>query len=574
MIGVVADEADQEVAEEFFELFKTPWELWRSDRHYEVVLCTTDIDAIDVGCSGSKLILLYSGCEIRHDARHSIKVQNRSKNGELSYEQYRIPIFGDSLSFPEVEPGILIDEARKQSAMQHSSADGRMVVRIGYSLFDEVRTLLCTGQPVEHAATPTLDLHIALLRDLIASSGAKLVEIPPIPEGYRFIVCLTHDVDHPSILNHRFDRTGVGFLYRATFGSLVNFGRGRTPLRVLLANWNAALKLPLVYLGICRDFWSGFEDRYLELERGLPSTFFVIPYKDRRGRGANGGAAPKIRAACYEAREIAGAIAKIKAAGCEVALHGIDAWIDSARGAEELDQIRRIVNEKEIGVRIHWLYYDEKSPEVLERACAAYDSTIGYRQTVGYRAGTTQVYKPLRSSSLLELPLHAMDTALFYPAYLGLSQGAATILLKALITNAERFGGCLTLNWHDRSLAPERMWDSCYEEILAELKKHGAWFATAGQAVSWFRRRRSASFTDGEVGAQQLQLSSLDDGVKALPGLTLRIGKATQSSGEMANWPDCAPSHRSHQPAESGARSKNSTWNRGEQNRNSKANVQ
>ena len=46
---------------------------------------------------------------------------------------------------------------------------------------------------------------------------------------------------------------------------------------------------------------------------------------------------------------------------------------------------------------------------------------MGYNETVGYRAGTTQAYKPLEASRLLELPLHVMDTALFYPAYLGLS---------------------------------------------------------------------------------------------------------------------------------------------------------
>ena len=46
---------------------------------------------------------------------------------------------------------------------------------------------------------------------------------------------------------------------------------------------------------------------------------------------------------------------------------------------------------------------------------SVYDSTIGYNETVGYRAGTTQPYRPLAASRLLELPLHVMDTALFYP---------------------------------------------------------------------------------------------------------------------------------------------------------------
>ncbi len=102
-------------------------------------------------------------------------------------------------------------------------------------------------------------------------------------------------------------------------------------------------------------------------------------------------------------------------AGCEVGLHGIDAWLDSSKGREELEEIRRLTGASEIGVRMHWLYYDQQSPVALEKAGAAYDSTIGYNETVGYRAGTTQAYKPLEATRLLELPLHVMDTALFYP---------------------------------------------------------------------------------------------------------------------------------------------------------------
>ena len=87
---------------------------------------------------------------------------------------------------------------------------------------------------------------------------------------------------------------------------------------------------------------------------------------------------------------------------------------------------------------------------------AAYDSTVGYNETVGYRAGTTQVFKPLQASRLLELPQHVMDTALFYRAHLGLSQREASTYLSRIVDNAEQFGGCLTINWHDRSMAPER----------------------------------------------------------------------------------------------------------------------
>ena len=164
----------------------------------------------------------------------------------------------------------------------------------------------------------------------------------------------------------------------------------------------AALKLPLVHMGLAKDFWREFDDRYLELEKGLPSTFFVIPFKNYPGRTSHG-PAPEFRAARYGAQDIADSITKILAAGCEVGLHGIDAWLDSSKGQEELEEIRRLTGISEIGVRMHWLYYDQQSPALWRRPGAAYDSTVGYNETVGYRAGTTQAYKPLAGDSVARI---------------------------------------------------------------------------------------------------------------------------------------------------------------------------
>src|SRR5207244_9202669 len=138
----------------------------------------------------------------------------------------------------------------------------RVLARIGYDLFGEIRRLLTVGQTPRNANMPALELHIALLRDLITGCGIPLVEIPPVPDGYRFIACLTHDVDHPSIRQHGWDHTTFGFLYRAVFGSMLNLIRGRIPLKDLLTNWAAALKLPLVHLGVAKDFCRDFDARY------------------------------------------------------------------------------------------------------------------------------------------------------------------------------------------------------------------------------------------------------------------------------------------------------------------------
>src|SRR4029077_8778605 len=131
----------------------------------------------------------------------------------------------------------LTREDSKECAAYLSESQGTVTARIGYDLFAEIRSLLTVGQPAANASLPALELHIAFLRDLITGCGVSLVEIPPVPEGYQFVACLTHDVDHPSIRQHKLDHTMFGFLYRAVFGSLLNLIRGRISVQDLLMNW-------------------------------------------------------------------------------------------------------------------------------------------------------------------------------------------------------------------------------------------------------------------------------------------------------------------------------------------------
>ena len=337
------------------------------------------------------------------------------------------------------------------------------------------------------------------MRELIANSGVKLAEVPPVPDGYKFIACLTHDVDHASMRKHGFDRTTLGFAYRALVSSVGRFLRGELRLRNLAGNWIAVAKLPMVQMGLAGDPWAAFP-RYSKLEEGAPSTFFIIPFKNYPGRTEHG-SAPSIRAAAYGAVDVVPQIRQLISAGCEIGLHGINAWIHEDSGRIEFAQIRRLTGMGNLGVRMHWLYFGEQSVRVLDEAGADYDSTSGYNEAIGYRAGTTQVYRPLGASRLLELPLHIMDTALFYPDRMNLSPREAADRVQKIIAHAIEFGGVVTVNWHDRSIAPERCWDAFYVDLIRELKNRGAWFATAGQTVAWFRKRRAVVLEGGELQA-------------------------------------------------------------------------
>ena len=79
------------------------------------------------------------------------------------------------------------------------------------------------------------------------------------------------------------------------------------------------------------------------------------------------------------------------------------------------------------------------------------------------------------------------------------------------------------MNWHDRSIASERLWGDFYLDLLAKLRERGAWFATADQAVAWFRRRRSAVFESVSWSAGAVRVKIAVDPNDKLPDLRLRI---------------------------------------------------
>ncbi len=526
MIGVVVNGTKHSTIVEFFELFKTPWEFCRPGTRYDVLLCSNSL----VPENSARLLLLYGSQQQAFEQCRGIKTWSVHGHDFVSFHGERMPIYGSCLLFEGQGNKVLCHEGTNSAAAVSMVSGAQAVVRLGFDLFEEVHHLLTKGQPAEFASIPTLELHISLLRELIVSQGVAFVEILPVPAGHRFIVCLTHDVDHPRVRYHKCDRTMFGFLYRALVGSVINFCRGRRSLRQVAVNWKAALSLPLVFAGLAKDFWNQL-DRYLKLERDLASTFFVIPTKGDAGVDSHGRTRAN-RASRYASADIADDLKKLLSANSEIAVHGIDAWRDSAKGRDERERIQEITGTVEIGVRMHWLYFNSQAPLTIEKAGFSYDSTFGYNETIGYRAGTNQVFKHPNVDHLLELPLHIMDTALFYPSYMNLSDEQAGAAMLPLIENATRFGGVLTINWHDRSLGPERLWGDPYVTLLHDLRARTPWFATAAQSVSWFRKRRATSFArvtqDGSIRVQLATERTAAD----LPPLTVRVynGRASKDN--------------------------------------------
>ncbi len=518
-MGVISKDYQKPTVEEFFQLFKVPWEFYNQEKSYDVIIVTDN----SVLALNAKLVIIFGSETTSFDNKDTIYISPHTDGILLEYGHLQFPIHKDLAIFQSsAKPFIKVKDKDEFAGIEYIYSDQR-ILRIGYDLFDEIEFLLTKGQPVAFAYIPTVEIHIALLRNWILEAGIAVVEIPPSPCGFDFTVCLTHDVDFIGIRDHKLDRSVLGFIFRVLFPPSLRNSQSKILWKRMFKNIKALMSLPAVYAGISRDFWFDI-DRYMEMEKDMHSTFFFIPFKNNPGITDNAGNRPPLyRAARYSIEDHKTLIETIVNNGHEIGIHGIDAWYSTERGLQEIQVLRKMTGADAIGVRMHWLYFSDNSPKILKDAGFIYDSTLGYNEAVGYLSGTTQVFNLAGSSGLLEVPLHVMDTALFYPKRMGVSEEEALLMCKKFIDDTKTYGGVLVINWHSRSLSPERNWDDFYIELLRLIKAENVWFASARQAVEWFRKRRAVQFEYVTFLHDKVQIKLNGIANNIPPDITIRV---------------------------------------------------
>jgi len=364
--------------------------------------------------------------------------------------------------------------------------------------FDEVEMMLNSG--LEGNREPTCDVLLDRLREKL-KLATTLVEIPPIPWQYSYMVALTHDVDITSVRERRWISVG-----NAILNCFLAF-RILSGIEILFAKW-----------GLRKDPWNLFE-KWMAMEDnlGVRSSFYFIPFKDEPGFDA-----PRIREAKYNLNEKV--IRRLVEGGWEVGVHGIDNWKDVRSGMNELKCISKFGISK-IGTRIHWLLLDEWSLKRLDDAGYHYDTSFGYNGDVGFRAGTLQAYRPKGAYNLVELPLNIQDVALFRRKYLNLPKDDAMEICDTIFNYARKYGGVVTLLWHQTSLAEPHNWGELYGDLVKSALEDGAWVTKAVDIVDWFRVRRDVQLSYSKNGKKiNIHLGGLEAHQNChLPRMRLRV---------------------------------------------------
>src|SRR5437764_7303113 len=96
MLGVISDPTEESAVREFFELFKIPWEFYRNERQYQVVLCTGDAKPEP---SSTRLLILYASEETKFDLRLKIETRLHDHETNLSLSAGSLPLYGCHATF-------------------------------------------------------------------------------------------------------------------------------------------------------------------------------------------------------------------------------------------------------------------------------------------------------------------------------------------------------------------------------------------------------------------------------------------------------------------------------------------
>ena len=144
---------------------------------------------------------------------------------------------------------------------------------------------------------------------------------------------------------------------------------------------------------------------------------------------------------------------------------------------QEFDDLRAAchaagVAQESWGVRQHYLRFETPTTwRILDRAGFAHDSTVGYAERIGFRAGTCREFPvfDLQSGSSLrirERPLLVMDGTLL--AYMSLGLDEAVSRAGAIADTCRHYEGDATILYHNHTLHTRRFRDH-YRTLLQRL---------------------------------------------------------------------------------------------------------
>lgn len=336
---------------------------------------------------------------------------------------------------------------------------------------------------------PVVNYYFDILRHAVEQACSIRLVPGTVHGGHAFTICLTHDID----------ALHSGWTYDTAY--CLRRRRPRALARVLFHRLRG------------RDTWDNLDAILaMEKEREAVSSFYFIarygrvyqndafdrftdrepPLRDGHGPGADfffreapaPGYSRMQRNADYRMRDrdLREGMERLHRGGAEIGIHGsFGSHVDLERLWGEVQRFPAPVR----GGRFHFLNFDHsRTLDILEELGFHYDSTLGFAEQPGFRNGTAYPFFPWnfreeRPYRVLEIPLVLMDTTL--RSYTGTPKDEIPARIDALMAETRRFGGCLTVLWHNSFFSGYKYagWKTLYGYLLEQGYTQGAWMTSA-----------------------------------------------------------------------------------------------
>jgi hypothetical protein len=361
----------------------------------------------------------------------------------------------------------------------------------GYLLsghLDIIRPFLDSTTKKELAAKPVVDFLENILFEaiLVACSDRHipLVQKSFWPDGKSFAVCLTHDVDE----------------IKKTYQWISR------PLRYLMkgniSGFKGQVNLFLQKIRGIEPYYTYDDIIRIEHDLNVKSTYYILKetgtlnlflkktwYLYGRNRSLQ---TPEMRAL----------IQKLQTNGDEVAIHGsYFSYLHPELLEDQTKELEGIIHEKIVGSRQHNLNLDiPKTWEYQSLAGLQYDTSLGFKDSIGFRWGTSFPFFPGTKGlaiPVLEIPLIIMDICLE-----SCENKEADCI--SIADEVKKYQGVLTLLWHPpifNTLEYPGARD-IYIKMNQYCKENGAWITRARDIYEWLSLRKqqtvSVSYDDSQ----------------------------------------------------------------------------
>jgi hypothetical protein len=360
----------------------------------------------------------------------------------------------------------------------------------GYILsghYDSIRDSLDTTTRRNLAAEPVVDILENLLFDALCSC-CRNVNLPLVqksfwPDGKSFAVCLTHDVDELKKTYQWISRPVRYILKRdlhGFFGQIHSFFqkiRGEEP-------------------------YYTFEDIIrIEHDLNVKSTYYILKETGKARAFSKKTWYLYGRNRSLQTREMRNLLHRLVSNGDEVAIHGsYFSYREPELLINETRELESLINEPVIGTRQHNL--NLTIPETWEyqvNAGLKYDTSLGFKDTIGFRWGTSFPFYPAIWNGiipLLEMPLVIMDICL--DSCKDKERESLAIADKVC-----RYQGVLTLLWHPPIFNTLEYPGAreIYIKINQHCQQNGAWTARGRDVYDWLTQRKSNTFSTSFDGS-------------------------------------------------------------------------